>query len=149
MGSRHSRIAEVLHLYREGSKQAMERMEEILQIIKGDEFALSLLDKLLKTAEEYFSAVVSMESRLKTARFRLEGENYRELAQTLDRSRKFAHDALISDLMIFNRYIIKNFDPEIPIGGIFSKNPEAIRDRAAVGDWADELLYAIYQNRPR
>ena len=67
----------------------------------------------------------------------------------LDKVRRYAHDALISDLHIFNRYIIKEYQDDVPVGGIFSKNPDAIRDRIAVADWAGELLAAVYQNRKR
>lgn len=128
---------------------ALERFQEVIKIVAGDDIAVSLLEKLVDSAERYFGTVVKMEAKLKMARFRLEGEELRDLIETLDRNRRMAHEALISALHIFNRYSIKEFGSEMPIGGVFSKSPEAIRDRAAIGDWAGELLCALYANRKR
>ncbi|MEA3427792.1 MAG: DUF3232 domain-containing protein [Thermodesulfobacteriota bacterium] len=100
----------------------------------------------IDSSEKYFGAVVRMEARLKTARFRLEGEELRALTSDLDRQRHYAHEALISNLHIFNRYLLKEFD-DVPVGGIFTENPEMIRDQIAVADWAGKLLCAIYNNR--
>lgn len=133
----------------QGVTAAMERLEKVIRLAGEDEVAMSLLDKLLDSAERYFGTVVKMEARLKMARFRMDGDELRELVQTLDRNRHLAHEALLSNLHILNRYLFKEFGEEMPIGGIFSKDPEAIRDRAAVGDWAGELLYALYANRKR
>ena len=89
-----------------------------------------------------------MESQLKTARLRLEGEDLRELTEVLDKNRKLAHEALISDLHIFNRYLLKNYE-DAPIGGLYSKSPDSIRDRVAIADWAGELLAALFNERRR
>lgn len=128
---------------------ALERFNEVVKVIAGDEVAVSLLEKLVDSAERYFGNVCKMEARLKMARFRLEGEELRDLTETLDRNRRMAHEALISNLHIFNRYAIREFGEDMPIGGVFSKSPDAIRDRIAIGDWAGELLCALYVNRKR
>ncbi|MFA7483902.1 MAG: DUF3232 domain-containing protein [Vulcanimicrobiota bacterium] len=143
--------AVLVHLerHRQGSDKTLERFERIVRLAGEDSVAISLIEKLVESAERYFTTVTSMEARLKMARLRLEGEELRDLAETLDRNRRLAHNALIDNLTIANRYLLKEFGEEIPVGGIFSKNPEAIRDRAAVGDWAGELLYALYTQRKR
>lgn len=131
------------------SLTALERFEIIVRIISDNEVANTILEKLLNSAESYFCKVFDMESRLKMARLRLDGEELRDLTEDLNKNRRYAHEALISDLHIFNRYIIKEFGNDVPVGGIFSKDPEAISDRIAVADWAGELLTAVYQNRKR
>lgn len=127
----------------------LKRFEEIIDLVDGDEVALRLLEGLLEKAERYFSSVVKMESRLKMERFRLDPDQLRELTENLDQNRHMAHNALLSDLHILNRYLFKEFGKQVPVGGIFSESPEAIRDRAAVGDWAGRLLYALYDSRKR
>lgn len=127
----------------------LERFEIINRIITEDEVATSLLEKLLDSAEQYFCKVFQMESGIKMARLRLDGETLRDLTENLGKNRRFAHEVLISDLCIFNRYILKEFGDDVPLGGIFSKSLEAIQDSIAVADWAGELLTALYQNRRR
>ena len=128
---------------------ALERLEMIVRLVQQDEVAVSLLEKLMESAERYFCKVVEMESRLKVARLRLEDQELRDLTEVLDKTRHLAHEALISSLHIFNRYVLKEFGDDIPVGGLFNKNPEAIRDRIAVADWAGELLSALYKERRR
>ncbi|AJF08153.1 DUF3232 domain-containing protein [Geoalkalibacter subterraneus] len=139
----------ILGHFRGKEECALERFNKVVEVVAGDDVAVSLLEKLLDSAERYFGTVCKMEARLKMARFRLEGEELRDLTETLDRNRRMAHEALISNLHIFNRYALKEFGEDMPIGGVFSKNPEAIRDRIAVGDWAGELLCALYVRRKR
>lgn len=128
---------------------ALDRLDIVVRIITDDEVACSLLEKLLSSAEAYFCRVCEMETRLRVARRRKKGEELRQYTENLDKNRRDAHDAHISDLHIFNRYIVREYEGEIPVGGIFSKDPEAIRNRVAVADWAGELLTAVYQNRKR
>lgn len=131
------------------SSDALERFEAIIAIVSHDDVAVSLLDKLMDSAERYFGKVCEMERGLKIARLRMEGEELRERTEHLDKSRRYAHEALISNLHIFNRYILKEFTGDIPFGGIYSKAPESIRDRVAIADWSGELLTALYMNRKR
>jgi len=149
-------VPENVLLYVARSHQATEetvnRYKKTVQIIAKDEVAVRLIEGLVDAASRYFGRVIQMENRLATARFRLDGDELRSLTEDLDRSRKFAHDALISDLHIFNRYLVKEYAEELLEeglqGGIFPK-PEAIRDRLAIADWAGDLLCGIYQQRQR
>jgi hypothetical protein len=141
-------VKEFVKMHFNPDLSALDRLNIVVRTIPQDEVAVSLLEKLLATAEHYFGKVVEMQTRLKLARLRLEGEDLRELTEVLDKNRSLAHDALISDLHIFNRYLLKTYE-DAPIGGIFNKSPDAIRDRIAVADWAGELLSALYQERRR
>ena len=131
------------------SLSALDRLEISIRIINSDEVACSLLEKLLSSAEAYYCKVFEMEARLKIARLRLEGEELHELTENLGKNRHYSHEALISDLHIFNRFIVREYGDDVPVGGIFNKDPDDIRDRIAVADWAGELLTAVYQNRKR
>ena len=127
----------------------LDRLEIIIRIINSDEVACSLLEKLLSSAEAYYCKVFEMEAMLKIARLRLEGEELHALTENLGKNRHYSHEALISDLHIFNRFIVREYGDDVPVGGIFSMDPDAIYDRIAVADWTGELLTAVYQNRKR
>jgi hypothetical protein len=128
---------------------ALDRFEMVVRVIAENEVACSLMEKLLSAAERYFCKVFEMETKLKIARLRVDGNELRELTENLDKNRTYAHEALISDLHIFNRYVMKEFADELPVGGIFNREPELIHNRVAVADWAGDLLSAVYQNRKR
>lgn len=138
--------------YHKATETTMGRYKKVIEITGHDEVAAKLLEGLIDAGTRYFSKVVEMEHRMASARFRLDGEELRELTETLDRSRRLAHESLISSLHVFNRYIVKEYGEELKEagieGGIFPK-PEAIRDRIAIADWAGELLTGIYENRRR
>lgn len=127
---------------------ASDRLNLISRLVAQDEVAVSLLEKLLASAENFFGKVVDMEARTITARLALDGTPLRELTEALEKNRALAHEALIADLRIFNRYLAKNHE-DAPVGGIFSKEPAVMDDPAAVADWAGELLLSIYQERRR
>lgn len=132
------------------SDLAQQRFEQILRLIQGDDVSLSLLENLLESAERYFQTVVSMEHKVRLARLRLEGQNLRDFIHSLDTHRSLSHNTLLDNIAILNRYLFKKFGPDaVPVGGIYSKDPESIRVRALVGDWAGELLYGLYLNRKR
>ena len=62
-----------------------------------------------------------------------------------DKRRKIAHEALLSQLYIVNRALLKEelLKGKVPIGGIYSLNPDTIRDRNSVSDWAGYLVKAL------
>lgn len=129
--------------------EARERYNKICELIGDNRLANELLDKLVKSAARYVDVVAVTERRIQSARFRLEGEEFRQFVMELDRQRKLAHDALISSLYSFNRYILKEYGDECPVGGIYSLDPTTIRDRWAVGSWAGFLVDAIFGDRRR
>jgi hypothetical protein len=124
------------------------RYLKVCELIKGDELAEKLLSSLLDTACEYMQVVINADVLLRTQGLRLEGNEYREFAQKLDENRNRKHNALISALHAFNRYLLKEYE-DAPKGGIYSLSPETIHDRVAVGDWAGRLVYEIFVNRKK
>jgi len=130
----------------------MERCYSVLEIIKEDEMAVRFFEFFFEKAVAYFSTVVKIETQSKFAKFRLEGGAYKELIDNLDKQCRHAHDTLMSDLHIFNRYIVKNYNNELIeknlAGGIFP-HPDAIHDKVAVADWVGNVLNGIYVNRKR
>jgi len=79
-----------------------------------------------------------MESRFKPARRCLEEKELSELIQKyLNSNCRLAHTTLLDSIAILNRYLFKSFGDAVPSGGIFSKNPESIRDKVTVGIWME------------
>lgn len=57
----------------------------------------------LATCNEYVKLVAQQEQLIQLARFRLEGNDYREYVEELDRSRRFTHDGLVVKVDLLNR----------------------------------------------
>jgi hypothetical protein len=129
---------------------AVDRFDEIIERLHADDSAIKLLNDLLTAAGHYLVAVVETESNLRIARKNLAGEDLRGLTSDLEASRSRAHNALIASLHAFNRYAVRQAEDTgdiLPPGVIFSGNPDRIRDRVAIADWAGELLAGIYRRR--
>ena len=124
------------------------RYIQICELIKGDDTAEQLLNNLINSALDYVSIVVKNDLQLKIQAPKLENDGYREYIHSLDDARTRKHNALISALHAFNRYILENYE-NTPIGGIYTLSPETIHDRVAVGDWAGNFIYEIFANRKK
>ena len=117
----------------------MSRLSIISDAVAKDNAALKLLCSVAAAIRRYADCVFSMESALTAARFRLEGEELRELTMRLDRNRHTAHESLISSIRAANRYLFKTFGTAtIPVGGVYDGDPLHIRynNREAIGEWA-------------
>lgn len=132
---------------------AKKHIEQVLSVAGKDEQAAKLIEELCKKAHGYVEAVYAMETKLQIARFRLEGEQLRELTEDLDQFRRFAHNTLIDQIRLTNRYLFRRFGTEeIPAGGVYSGDPEHIVNdtyRAAIGDWAGQVVLAYFTQRKR
>ena len=50
---------------------------------------------------------------------------------------------------MFNRYLFNQYSEETPSGGIYSLQPETMKNRIAVGDWAGYLYKGLSSlNKP-
>ena len=131
---------------------AYKRFSQIKDILikNKDEQGLGLLEDLVCKADRYIQSVVRMDLPA-SIKFRLETYEFQEKITEMDRNRRIKHEALISQLKIFNRYLFRNYQAgcEVPVGGIYSLPPETLSpmDRHAVGDWAGFLILGLYDNR--
>lgn len=121
-------------------KKAGERYALIHKFLidKNDNFGLELLDDLIDACKRYAEFVSSMEKRIQLIKYKEESWDVANRIEELDKNRRIIHDALISKLYALNRYLFKTYK-EIPISGIYSLDPETIRDRAVIGDWVGYL----------
>jgi len=133
------------------SKEAFARYNEIATLLnqKGDRDGMKLLHTLINKCADYFRVVADqgkLKKRGDSASSRM--QLGRDLAE-VDELRTIVHNALISDVVIFNRYLFTKsiVKDQIPIGGIYTFDPETlrVRDRRAIGDWALCLVEALFE----
>lgn len=129
---------------------AFERFELIVGILKDNNArtGLKLVQGLVVKCSEYIQIVVVSEEIMALQKFRKETDmEVMEEFRRLDRLRKIKHDALISQLVIVNRYLFKTkiLNGKIPFGGIFSLDPVLLKnlDRNRIAEWAGYLVNAL------
>lgn len=116
-----------------------ERFVAIAKALAADPDGLDLLEMGSNNILEYVSAVCTMETRMIINKFRLEGEEWRELVTELDRSRRMAHDAAISGISFCNRMAAKMGAPLLYEGDL--------ADRNAVGDFCGKFVAEFFNGR--
>lgn len=121
------------------------RIQNILSIAMGDVTAAKLIDNMRFAIARYHDTVNTMSRTLQAQRFRLEGEELRDLTQRLDRNRHTAHECLIDSVIIANRYFFKKYGSEVPAGGVYTNSPMhlSMKDRNAIGEWALQVAPAL------
>ncbi len=125
--------------------KARERRNKIEKILENDEVGLGLLRGLTFSALDYVDTTVNFEAhRRKLQDSERFIDNSVEVVAELDFNKRIAHEALLSKLNSFNRYLFNNYREDAPIGGIYSlEPPESIRDRHCVADWAGYYLFGL------
>lgn len=117
----------------------MSRIEDIKALVSEDATALKLINSVERSIDRYADTVLTMQTTLSSARFRLDGQELRELTVRLDRNRHTAHESLIDSIRIANRYLFKTYGAEtIPAGGVYDADPLHLKynNRDAIGQWA-------------
>jgi len=128
----------------ESTGEEMARFNTVFNVIKDDDRAKGLLADLVKSCGEYLDVVARF--NVFTSQGEREGAEYRSARETLDRLRRVRHEALISNLKIFQRYLRLHYgedgdiephtEQELPASGIYT---ESRTDRNSIGRWAIHL----------
>lgn len=113
-------------------------IENLASKIK-DNSDLEILEDVEKDFSHYVKSVSDMEHGIAVARFRLEGEEYRNYIQNLDKQRRAAHNAAIVSVRILNRFC-KLYNTDL----IFAGN---IEDRVQVGNFCMKVVNELFENR--
>lgn len=127
--------------------EAEKRYKEISDLIDGDENGVILKNDLVKYTLNYVKYVTDMEAKTREirnsiARFHMSEDGYKDLMGNMDRARRTYHTSLMDALMIFNRYVFKNYQ-DAPAGGMYSLDPRTMLNREAIADWAGYLFEAL------
>ena len=102
---------------------------------------LEFLRKQVNACLEYVHAVDSAEARIKMARFRYEGEEFRDIVQTLDWTRRNLHEAAITAVNIMNRLAALYECEKLFVGDT--------SDRLQVADFCLEVVWELFEHRQR
>ena len=129
--------------------EAGKRYREISDLIDGNENGVLLKNDLVKYTTNYVKYVANMEAKTReiknsVARFHMSEDGYKDFMGNMDRARKTYHTSLMDALIIFNRYLFKNYQ-DAPVGGMYSLDPKTMLNREAVADWAGYLFEALEQ----
>ncbi len=121
---------------------------------KKDRDCLALLSDLLEKARKYVNATWCFERDLTIAKHKYGGDDiaaFQQVVSSGDFAKRTSHNSLISLLEAFNRNVSQKYGwdtagGKIPVGGIFTLSPDALRDpeslplRAIIADWAFYLV---------
>lgn len=134
-----------------GHEGAKDKVLEILRIVQDDEKAVEMINETLESIFRYVETIYNMEVNVKMLAFRWEGDDLKEKIERHDKSRRRAHDALISNLNSTTRYLNENFSGQVPETGIYTGDPSHLltQNRIAIGDWAVELEHEILIGRAK
>lgn len=88
--------------------QSRDNPEQLALLQKKKIQAKSLLRVVLKKVGEYLETIARMDN-IKLKKNEYEPDVYRRMFMEIDQIRKISHEALMSDINIVNRFIMKNF----------------------------------------
>lgn len=126
-------------MYKKMFKELSEKINDSDGQYKKDD--LEIIEQYPVKCAYYIEKVANMESAIQIARFRMEPEDYRNYIMELDRSRKIAHNALISETKLLNKICqIYNY-PEIYTG--------SFEDRNEIAEFAKKIVDEFFEKRQR
>lgn len=99
---------------------------------------LKAVEDLIVDCGSYIDKVAAMEAALAAARFRMEPGDYQDLIVRLDRSRKYAHDALIASVRLINR-LCGVYNTDVVYNG-----PD---ERILIAELAAEVVMEFFKER--
>jgi len=118
-----------------------EKIEKLVRLLNGagEQDMAKDMDEILKSCAFYIDRVVAMESAQSILRFTLEPDDYRMTLTELDKNRKIAHNGLIANVKLMNRYCkLVGIDP------IFKGDTDS---RIEVAEFAMEIVKDIFETR--
>lgn len=97
-----------------------------------------IVEDIINDLSTYIKRVSDMENAINVARFRLQGQEYRDYISNLDTQRRAAHNNAIVGVKMLNRLCKMNDVPEIYTGKIDDRNEVAEFCMAVVKELFDE-----------
>ncbi len=118
----------------------------IARLVSEDEDGKDLLFDVVNAGDRYVSHCSKMEAKIRWARFNQETWEYHETTADLDRARKNYHNSLVSSFAAMQRYLRTKYKEQIPEEGLFVEPCEAPTKRRSIGNWAGNLMTAMYSS---
>ena len=130
-------------------EKAFDKYKQVVDELtkREDKKGLQLVKELVEKCLNYIRITVEMETTIKILRFReISEEELKATVSNMDMNKSKAHDLLISQLHLVNRYIFRNnILKNNPDEGIFSLGSSNLDNRDIIGDWAYFLVSALYK----
>lgn len=106
---------------------------------KGERELAADIEEIIDSCGRYIESINSMEAAITSARFRLEGNDYREYVMNLDKSRRLTHNSLIVSVKLLNRYCrLAEMDP------IYKGDMES---RIEIAEFAQKVVNEMFDTR--
>lgn len=100
---------------------------------------LEMLEDIEKDISNYVKIVTDTENSIKLARFRLEGQDFRDYVSNLDFARRMSHNSAIASVKALNR-ICSAYE----IDNIFKGN---LNDRIEIGNFCKKVVDELFLER--
>ena len=122
------------------------RVSAILAVTGDDSIAVRVIDSVTASLRRYRDTVINYK-RLPVLKERcFDASEVRELTIRLDQQKHTAHERLMSDITIANRYLFRTYGRDIPAGGVYTDDPLHLRgakERHAIETWAMKTVATL------
>lgn len=118
-----------------------EKIQAVIEAWKDDNDVMIMIKMALDACTQYVELVNNMETFIRTRQFHLDPDEFRESVMNLDRSRKFAHDNVISQITLLNKLATMKDLPK-PYEG-------SMDVRWEIGQVAGDLAKEIFNQRKK
>ena len=121
-----------------------ETIAKLLSVFRDDRETLEDIEKALMLFEDYHRAIYELEIKKRLyACGAMDSEEYRELIPRLDKTRTYAHNALLTQVNILNRIAAEANLPPVYDGVVSEERPY----RREVANAALDYVQGIILNR--
>lgn len=118
-------------------------INKLIEIYKGDDKFLKIIERSILTFEDYHNAIYKMELWMKIYSNSITGQEYKDNVSKLDKMRTVNHNSVLANVNLLNRLAEKNNLPPVYDGIVSEKRPY----RREVANAVLEYVESIIKNR--
>ncbi len=118
-------------------------INKLIEIYKGDDKFLKIIERSILTFEDYHNAIYKMELWMKIYSNSITGQEYKDNVSKLDKMRTVNHNSVLANVNLLNRLAEKNSLPPVYDGIVSEKRPY----RREVANAVLEYVESIIKNR--
>ena len=112
----------------------------LIDIYKGDEKFLDIIERSISTFEEYHNTIFKMELWMKIYSKSITGEEYKDNVSKLDKMRTVNHNSVIANVNLLNRLAEKNGLQPVYDGIVSEERPYRREIANAVLDYVESII---------
>lgn len=116
-------------------------IQKLIEQNSDDKEMLDIIFNALSDFEEYHRRIYEMETKLKVYHSKsMEPEDYRDMRETLDRSRSSQHNIVIMDVGMLNRFATNSNLPLVYEGVVSEEKPYRRELANAVLEYVEDII---------